>query len=101
VHRPAVDGLVLEAGRVMAERQPQAAQHRRAAVGNRDPAADARRPQRLATLQHAEQALVGGVVQAQQGDELGEDLVLGGAAEPEGDRLGCKEVGEVHAWPRT
>ena len=56
-------------------------------MGNRDPSANARGPEILAPLQHLEQHPLVLLVQPEQSNEFGQDLVLGGAGEVEFDRF--------------
>ena len=52
--------------------------------------------QRLPALEHAEQRLARALVESQEPDELGEDLVLRSRAKVERDRVGTEEIRELH-----
>src|SRR2546430_10288098 len=63
---------------------------------NRDILADPRRPERLATLQHFHEGLLGLVVQLEQAHELLQDIVFCGALQLQVDRVFGKELTQAH-----
>jgi hypothetical protein len=67
-------------------------------MGNRNAPADPGGPERLPPLEHPEQRVAGALVEPEQPDELGEDLILGSPAKVDRNGIGREEVGEVHGW---
>jgi hypothetical protein len=67
------------AGRLAAERDAELVDHERAAVRDGDAAADARRAEVLAALEHLEEHPLVLLAELEQPDEFLEDVVLGGA----------------------
>ena len=82
-----------------AERHAQLVHHERAAVRNRDAAADAGRAEVLAPLEHLEQHPLGLLVELEQADQLPQDVVLGRAVEVELDRVFGEELAQFHPMP--
>src|SRR5437016_2014882 len=96
LHRLAVDRIEVDAVELAAERYAQAVHGERATVRNRDILTDARRPERLATLQHLHEGLLGLVIQLEQAHELFQDVVFGGALQLQVDRVFGKELTQAH-----
>jgi len=91
-----VDGFEIDSRAAATKRAPQARDHERAAMGNRDMLSDAGRPQRLASLQHLEQHSLRLFIELEQPDQLFEHRVLRGALELELDGVFGKELAQAH-----
>jgi hypothetical protein len=100
-NRAVVDSLVLHALPVVSVGQADPVDDQGAAMGNRDSPAHAGRAQRLAALEHPEQRVGRTLVEAQQADELREDLVLAAALEVDRNGVRREELGEVHSVAAT
>jgi hypothetical protein len=57
--------------------------------------------ERLAALQHTEERVGRALIEAQQADELREDLVLAATLEVDRNGVRRKELGEVHGVAAT
>src|SRR6266480_1488451 len=96
VYGLAVDRIEVDAVELAAERDAQAVHGQRTTVRDRDILTDARRPERLATLQHLHEGLLGLVVQLEQAHELFQDVVFGGALQLQVDGVFGKELTQAH-----
>ncbi len=79
-----------------AERDAQLVHDERAAVRNRDAAADSGRAEILASLEHLEQHAFGLVVELEQSDQLAKDVVLRRPDEVELDRVFAEKLAQFH-----
>src|SRR5690349_9699262 len=92
----AVDRVEVDAFELPAERDAELTDRQGPRVRDGDVLADARRPERLAALQHLHQRLLRLVVELEQTDELLEDVVLARALEVQVDRVVGEEITQAH-----
>jgi hypothetical protein len=96
VNRLLVDRLEVHANLFSAERDTQLVHDQRSAMWDGDAAADTRRSEVLPSLQHLEQHAFRLLIEPQQPDELAKNVVLGGAAQVELDRIFTKKLAQFH-----
>src|SRR4029079_11582387 len=96
VYRFLIDRLEVDAVRLAAERDAEPVHDERAAVGDRDAAADAGGTEILAPLQHLEQHSIRLLVQLQQRNQLFQDVVFRRTLEIELNRVLAEEFSQFH-----
>src|SRR5205085_7601768 len=96
VHRLFVDRLEIDAVLLPAKCHAQLVDDERAAVGDGDAAADARRSEILTPLEHFEQHALGLLVELEESDQLLQNVVLRRPGQVELDRVLAEELPKLH-----